>query len=828
MSRARLFLALGLVLLFVVPVVGVSVTITRPGGVAAPPGWDRSALAVGTRIELIASEPGGVAVSPPALVAPEVFDPARHITLLEGFTVDSGTGSLVSSGGGRLVIEGVFGDVNLEVEQGAGAGDVRITRTTPLGSQDQVLSSESSSESTPGWQRVDLPSPSSLLVSQRLSLLRPFSVPEDSAVSVGPRSVSVTENHVSVTALAATSLAAVAGGWLLVGIAVLVLTVCWAVGRLLLRRDEPPTAVALAFGFCLLGCLVNSLAYWLPLRWVVPVVVLLIALVPLLAMGDTAAPVRAAFGRGFASLMRQIGLVLVPTMLLFWPIFTWGPWFAGGYKTDLYEYASLSSLLPDHSMLSLRSLEEAQASGNITSGAGIVWRSIDSVTASSVSWIFGLPTLGGFVIVGVLLFLVFGVTVLAFADSRGWTGRIVALAALSCPLLTSLLLENYFSQYYFVALIPSFVLVLAWLLTREDSAPAHTWALASAGALMIAVYPYFFAIVVAACSVVLAFSRGLISRLRRLALPLAVKTALLTNLALLPVLNYGQTERFEAGLDRIARDWLLGPWDGVEVAQALLGVRSYHWREPLQTVDGLGQSLQALLDYAGNAVVPSVAAAVIVALIVIVAAILGFRFSGHRLETRLMSAIIVAFVTFGLAYALRDHPYVMLKSLWVAAALVPLVIVGLSTWRRVPAIPIAVTAALAMIWTATVVADRTAWVLPLNGSLDRSLHVSAVPDLQRLEDDLEQGDSNPAVMVPGQQPLAGSDRDRVLSAFTVVLFRDADVECLTCLGTEVPESSACPTEPAASGATIGADARPDLCGLPERSEGSFQDLYGAR
>ena len=614
---------------------------------------------------------------------------------------------------------------------------------------------------------------------------------------------------------------------MLIAIAALLVLVCWAVGRLLLRRADPPPAIALAFGFCLVACVVNSLAYWLPLRWVVPLVLLTIGSVGVLAVGETARPLRAAFAGELISLVRRMGLVLIPTLLLFWPIFTWGSWFAGGYKTDLYEYASLSSLLPDHSMLSLRSLDQAQASGNITSGAGIIWRSIDSVTASFVSFTFGLSTLGGFVVVGLLLFMVFGVTVLAYACTQGWAGRVLAVAALCCPLLTSLLLENYFSQYYFVALIPSFVLLLSWLWTSQRVTAAHSWAFGSVVAVMIAVYPYFFAIVAVACIVVLAFTRGVLGTLRRLVVPVVVKTALLTNLAFLPVLNYGQTEQFGSGLDRITRDWLLGSWGGVELTQMLLGVRSYHWREPLATVRGVSSSVRALIDYASYAVLPSIGAALAVAIVVITAMIFGLRSSAHRLEVRLMVAVIAAFVAFGVAYALRDHPYVMLKALWVAAALVPLLIVTVSVPRRLIGIPILVTAGLAVVWMATVVADRTAWVLPLNGSLDRALHVSTVPDLHALADELADTQSDPAVMVRGQQPLAGSDRDRVLSAFTVILFRDADVECLTCLGTEVPEWADCQVEPAASAATIGADARTELCGLPERVEGSFQDLYRA-
>jgi hypothetical protein len=825
MSRTRLLLLLlaGLVLGFVAPVLGLPVTTTRTGGVEDPPGWDRIGRAVETTVELVAAGPGRVAVANPSLTAPEVFDAAKHVKSMQGFSSDPESGSFVSDGGGNLIIEGVFGDLNLKIESQTGSGEIRITRTTPLGAQVLTHSAQ------PGWVPVHVPSPSSTLVRQRLALLRPFTVPDGAIVSIGPHRVPDEAGHVSMTALAKTGVATVVHGWLLIGIAVLILVFCWAVGRVLMRQVDPPVAAAMVFGLCLLACLTNSLAYWLPIRWVAPLVLVAAGSVGLLAIGKTAARLRASFGRDLATVCGRLGLVLLPTLLVFWPVFTWGPWFAGGYKTDLYEYASLSSLAADHSLLSLRSLDHAQASGNITSGAGIVWRSIDSVTTSLVSQLFGLSTLGGFVVLGILLFLVFGVTVLAFARHGERPSLFLALVALLNPLLIALFLENYYSQYYFVALIPSFVLLVSWICTSPRILSSHSWAVASVAAAMIAVYPYFFALVAAAFVVILATATATRAAMRRLAVPVMVRTALLTNLALLPVLNYGKTQPLTTGLDRIARDLLLGPWGSTEVTEMLLGLRSYHWRLPLKTVDGLDASLMALLEVAGHSVAPStIWATVIVGSIVVVAVIVGVRSGARQVETRLSVGVVVAFVAFGLIYGAIDHPYVMLKSLWVAAALVPIVVAGIQVPRRAVVPALIAGAALAALWATTLMADRIAWLLPLGGSLDRSLHLSVVPDLHRLSQELDGDRSDPAVMARGKQPLAGSDRDRVLAAFTVVLFRDADVACLTCRGTRIPVTLSCSTSTVASAATIGVDARKQVCGLPRRLEGAFQDVYSAR
>ena len=228
MSRARLFLALGLLLLLVTPVLGLPVTITRTGGSVNPPGWDRTGRAIETRVEIVTPGPGRVAVADPALVFPEVFDTAQLITSMQGFAADPASGVLASDGGGTLVIEGVFGDLDVNVEQEDGSGEIRVTRTTPLGTQEWIRSAETQ----PGWVRMQLPTPSSTLVSQRLSLLRPFNAPTGTTVTIGSRRVHVEQGRVSATALATTGLAAVLQGWLAHRRCQVIFMICWAVGTL--------------------------------------------------------------------------------------------------------------------------------------------------------------------------------------------------------------------------------------------------------------------------------------------------------------------------------------------------------------------------------------------------------------------------------------------------------------------------------------------------------------------------------------------------------------------------------------------------------------------
>ena len=195
-------------------------------------------------------------------------------------------------------------------------------------------------------------------------------------------------------------------------------------------------------------------------------------------------------------------------MLAFFPILAWGPWFAGNFKTDLFEYATLSSFLQDHSLFDLRSLPEAQSSGVLTAGPGFVWRSIDSVVASLVSNVGGLTTIAGFTILGLALMILFGIGVADLGHGLGRARYVVVAMALLNPLFTSLYIENYFSQYFLVALIPGFLVTFVFLARAGTGKQMFgaSLALSAQAAAMIAVYPYFFIVVaVAALIAVLSF-----------------------------------------------------------------------------------------------------------------------------------------------------------------------------------------------------------------------------------------------------------------------------------------------------------------------------------
>jgi hypothetical protein len=813
------------VLLGLATVLLAPVTITRPGGASSAPGWDRVGESVFGRVQVDFAGPGAVRISRPTLRVPETLTPATPLVTSGGFALEAASQQYLSVGPGRLILDGTYGDLALAVYGDADSGPLRITRQNGAYAQVQVVHP---SEAPGTWRSVELPSPDSLLLKQRLFGGRAFNVPAGSAVRVGPWKARTSGSRVSTLALLKASIQAVVRGWLLFGSALALLAACWLLGLSLLRGHLPPPAVAAGFGFCLLACVANTLSYALPMQWVC---LLLIVVLPVVALqrllGPSARQARAALRPEGRRLLRLVGITLGPAAIAFWPVFTWGSWFAGQYKTDLYEYTSLSSLLRNHSMLALRHLPQAQASGNVTAGAGIVWRSVDSVVASFASTLIGLTSVGGFVVVGLLLFLLFGVTVLGLAEERsGRLGLILGTCALLSPVLTSLFLEDYLSQYFFVALLPTFAVLLSHGLPEGRHQSGRMWALASVTAVETAVYPYFFALVLAFCGLALLARRRTRLRLASLVFPLLWRGLVATNLALLPVLNYGKTRGFERSLDAIARNVLLSGWTGPDVWSFVGGLRSYHARTVTGAVTGTDGALHHVVGVAGSAVGagPKTAAMALVALAIILVAsdikttVRNFPAGG------LLVATVAGFTVFGSAYGLANRPYVMLKALWVAGALAPALLCFLSWRPRWRSLAVLGGSGLALLWTLTLVADRTAWLVPLQGNYDRREHLSVVPDLQALDRLLSRMPAGPAALLPGSQPLAGSDRDRIVAAHVAALLRDNGRECITCLGTSLPVVS-CAATPAAVAVTVGTATDEVRCGLHRVARGEFQDLY---
>lgn len=812
----------------ILPTLFLPVTTTRLGSFEDVPNWNRTSRPEATRVVVTNSNDVYLVLNTPTLTFPEVFDPELATSDSPGVQWDANTGRLQVAPGGSLVIEGVFGDLVLEVPQQQRPVVVITQTTTTGGTREWRIDGLEMESGEPSVALI--PSPTSVLSQQRPLFAQELEVGLDSSVAIGPRVVDVSDGRVSVTSLAKAAAFVVFEAWALLGLACLVLLVAWLAGRAILPDTRADAAAPVATGLSLGFVLVNTLAYWLPMRIVAAVAGLAFAvLVAGRLLTHTSTAYWAVLRTDLPRLSVSLAIILIPTSLAFWPIWVWGRWFGGGYKTDLYEYASLSSLLQQESMWNLRESADAQASGNVTSGAGFVWRSIDSAAASWLSSVFGLSTLTGFVVLALALFMVYGLAAMSLARAvEGPIRRALAVIVLLNPLLPSLFLENYVSQYFFLALIPPSIVVLGFAWSTRTLRPSHTWAVAATAAALLSVYPYFAAVLAASFAAILLMRPESRSRMRRAILPIAGKTLLLMNLAILTVVNYGQTRVFEEGLDAIARNTLLSGWGRLEFSQFLLGIRSYHWRVPVQPTDGLDPSLLTILETAQIAVSPTAAFTLLsLASLVVIIAGMHPHLTRWSLEGRLLLAAVGGFASFGLLYGVLDRPYVSLKALWAAAALAPIVLIVAHYHRRGWTGGMLCGAImLGVAWALTLIADRTAWLLPLESSWTRSLHLSSVPGLSSTEQLLSSAGNGDVQLTRGQQPLLGSDRDRVVAAFTVVLVRDEELDCLNCEGNTIPEFLDCHSGPIDS-ISVGVDSRVSLCGARTRVDEAYQSYFAA-
>jgi len=445
--------------------------------------------------------------------------------------------------------------------------------------------------------------------------------------------------------------------------------------------------------------------------------------------------------------------------------------------------------------------------------------------ASFTSTATGTSTVGGFALLGLVLFLSFGIGVSALLPDGSPTSRVFVALALANPLLLGLFVENYLSQYFFVALAPLLFVLLAELVD-ETTEPAQglLWALAAVAAAMIAVYPYFFAVLAAACVAALLTMPMARTRVRQAGLGVAVRTAVLVNLAFVTIVRYGETRKYEAGLDAIARNVLLGGWSRLDVAGMFAGFTSYQWRTPDASRAGLGASLRMVDAIADATARPNLGLVIAGSVLLLVAvALTDVRSTLARPAARIVAAVVAAWVVFSVFYGLQHRPYVFLKSGWVAAALLPCVLAVRVPLTRARPVALIAMAGVAMLWVGTTVADRMPWVLPRAGNVNRVAHVSAVPDLDLVRGALEDG--SVMAIVRGDEPLQGSDRDRVLASHTAVIARDEGARCTNCHGDQLPDALDCATE-LTTVVVVGRTGQEQRCGLPLQVRGTFVEIYG--
>lgn len=789
--RGRITLAVATVAVAVIALVGwllVPVTFqTGDSAVTSEPSWTRIPQAEATTVVVRHRGPGatkaGVSLTPPEYMAEAL------VTDSGGFTYNPAEQVWEARGPATMTIEGSFADLSVALNGGSTGSGVIIRRSGPeRATEVQRLTPPDG----PGFTSTVVPSTRQTYVSGRslaLALLRFDDLP---AVPMAAQvaGIDITEDELTQqggTALATAGVRAVLhGAWITLA-AVVILLFSWAVGRSLDPRRRATViadVVRMGAGFALLTVVANTLAYLIPAR-LAGLAVGAAGLILVLVRWTRRRPPDIAVS--LVGLTRACLWVVPATVAAFWPLVMWGGEFVGRFKTDLFEYATLASIAADNSLFAMQDMPLAQSSGTLTSGAGISWRSIDSIAASALSLVPGVTTVQAFTLLGLILFLIWGMAAIGLATSAGggrWHRAAVGLA-LFAPLFAGLYVENYFSQYFFVALIPLFLLSLAAAVADDESSGllrAPEVAAAAVAAAMIAVYPYFCIIVLVA--VIPAFLLDAQRRhfLLRRGPIMAVETLLLANLALMTVLNYGSTQVYQDGLNAIARNILLAPFGVADLLGLGVGVVPYQWRAPISEPTGwMGGVGRQIWQLGAEPSVVGVGVAIlfgIVTAVVLVA--IRWRESLRNPGFPGLVGIVVLFSLFATYLVMGDGVYAALKAAWTAVAVAPLIVaVAVLRPRWAPLVAL-VLIPVALLWLRTSILDRASYLVVRSTPVVSATggHESLAPEVAAVTEAVS--GASTVTIVKGPQPIVGSDRDRVGMTQSTVAVRDLDVECVGC------------------------------------------------
>ena len=809
--------------------------LTTHPSTAGDPSWARIPGAEVSSVT-IRQENAGATELTIALVPPEYFT-EQLVSDSSGFRYDSQARVWRAEGPATLTVEGTFADISVALNSATTAAGVTVTRKGPeRPAERHRLAAPSGAEP---WSATTLPT--SRVVFARSDSLATAVIQTEGNSEVPATAevagIPVTSEELTSTggrALMMAGAKAVARGASITLLATLLLLACWTVGRSLdgsQRSGAVADVVRLGAGFCLMAAAINTLSYVVPALWATGVVAGLASILVILRW-VTRRP--EAVSASMNSLLRSVLWVVPSTVAAFLPLLFWGGHWVGRFNTDLFEYATLATIVRDHSLLAMQDLPLAQESGILTSGAGISWRSIDSVAAAAVAVLPGVNTLDAFTLLGLTLFLIWGLAAVAIVSLFGggrWQRAAVALA-LFAPAFAGLFVENYNSHYFFVALVPLLVLAIAHAQSVRDAGGLIRFpevATAATAAAMVAVFPYFCVIVLVALLLPLLVSSPRRRFLFRRGPILVIETLLIVNLALLTVLNYSSTQIYKDALNNIARYVLLVPFGPIDLVGVGLGVVPYQWREPVGAPQPWMGTLGHWLWSSGESITAVDTLAMVGLILAIIGLIVGieWRSSMRNFAFLALLMVVVAFGVLTLYLLLSNDLYAALKAGWTGVAVLPIVIAGASLRPRLQLLVVALLIPLALVWVRTSLLDRISYLVVRDAPAVVMLrgHDPLEPEIASIEQEL-MGAGSVAILV-GPQPLVGSDRERVGLAQSLVAARDLGLDCVDCGEPfDTYESTyQCRDVAVASLVVVGVTGRREFCGHPLVYRGGVIEVF---
>ncbi len=503
-------------------------------------------------------------------------------------------------------------------------------------------------------------------------------------------------------------------------------------------------------------------------------------------------------------------------MLSFWPLFLVGGDFLGLYQTDMFEYSTLVSFLTNNSLFGIQSLQDAQDSGLITSGAGFSWRSIDSATAATLGSLFGIDARSALTLTAIIFYLIYVCTMLLVLECLKAPQALkvlgVAVVSLS-PGLNALYTAGYYSHFIFACVMPATIVLaipLNTFLSEADFRNRVHWpalvAWLLAIALGMAVYPYFMVITLAGVGIFLLWCQR--SRLKEaIVAGLAAATIVLLamNVNCLSLLGYFKTKQFQGPLDSLAQHTLMGGLTSQMFAHFLLGGRAYGARP--SDLSCFREGLFTSMPWLQTAFLDS--SVWFYTYLTLVILICGVTLSSAQTSRTIQVVFCVTAVWLGifLWFYIQDRHYIYLKAGWTGSTILPLLSLALTKPGTVrPAVGMAMLVLVSLSWATSNAIDKYPYAANEYSAFSKRSHVALLNDIKVITESLRQyADAHPKSEVSyryGDEDLRGTDRDRVLFAHARVTERSLGLINNKANGIGIPEK---PSPTAGLLITIGRD-----------------------
>lgn len=733
----------------------------RGGGI----GFERRGIAESTDLVIENLTSRAVLVSGLSFSWPEVF--SEKFIVASPSNLGSSTSPRFSlMQGDSIFIKGVFGDVHF-VAENVDFATLRVSRNSLLSQFD-----------VSGNRQIESPAKKSVCTQTKPLLAQILDNQIDQpngTVTVGSRNIdnhSLTEN--SRFTLLAVGLQNYLRGLLIV---LSVFAFLFVIGIVFLKIGNESINNSIDFvaginsSMFILLLPISAMSYFVPIGQIVKLVIVFGLVMYGLSTRRKSRSLSSIF-LPFRQLNLWLDLGLLS--LSFLPIFYFGTIYAGQYKTDLFENGRLISLLRNHSLLDMQKLPEAMNAGGLTSGAGISWRTLDSASAAVLSELFNVGSIGGYLIFAMVGYVSFTATIFALSrrvDSKP-VERVLLMLVLTSPFFIALFIENYYAQYLFVAFAPATILSISRFFESNNCSAKidnkRLFFMAVSVTFSLCLYPYFAVVLYGPLLIYVFFPKGLSTEKFIQFGKFCTYVAGFSNLHLIPILNFKEGLTYTSFLNELTKYTLLGPFDRGELVQLLSGFQPYQLRifsypsgVPDRWIfDLLVSSNQLLNDY-------HILFFVLTIFFVCVTAIM---FLKKNTKSTVLKIASISFIMYIIALDLLESTYAEFKAIWTFLALMPMLFSQSIKYCSSKSLLILVIPS-AMFWSMTTFADQSSWFMNPQSRIVATNHMTAYEDLLKVGELIETH-SKEVVFLQGDEPLKGSDRDRVLLQHMLISAED--------------------------------------------------------